>query len=156
MSWLPCLVLWKNISQFKDRLLTSMLCAKSVILLFTALDFLTVRTSLKFESTQSNLFRAAKVIVIFQTARNGTNWASWLDTSSKFYTWIMLSKRMGRPPRGEDRKIVYLKFNYTLQRAFGNKQSRSENKSKSFRHRGPCQPIRSCRVVGRFLSVGQS
>ena len=44
----------------------------------------------------------------------------------------------------------------TLQRAFGNKQSRSQNKSKSFRHRGPYQPIRSCRVVGRFLSVGQS
>ena len=92
----------------KDRLLTSMLCAKSVILLFTALDFSTVRKSLTFESTQSELFRAAKVIIILPTARHGTDFASWLDISSKYFAWIMLSKRMGRPPRGEDRKIVYL------------------------------------------------
>ena len=89
----------------KDWLLTSMFCAD---LLSTAPDFLTVRKSLTFVSVQSKLFHAAKAIFTLPSAREGINLASWLDISGKFFTWIILSKHMGRTPRGEDRKIVYL------------------------------------------------
>ena len=59
----------------KDRLLTSMLCAKSMILLSMSRDLLTVWKSL-FVSVQSKLFRAAKTIFAFPSVREGTNLAS--------------------------------------------------------------------------------
>ena len=85
-----------------------MLCAKSMILFSMARKFLTVGKPLIFVSVQSTLFRATQAIFTLLSAREGINLASYLDISSKFFTRIMLMKRMGWPPSGEDRKIVFL------------------------------------------------
>ena len=97
-----------HIYDSKDRLLTSMLCAKSMICSPRLATFWLSEIQWLLYPFNGSYSLQQRQSLLYHWQEKASTWPRYMDNSSKFFTWIMLSRRMGRPPRGEDRKIVFL------------------------------------------------